>query len=187
MNELNRLFQSFETGIRSPKSENPRHYLKTLGLDYNSLRIGFNSGQFHHSEPQAVKDQYEALGVLTKSTAPVRKKDMTAYKVFGSYGVVFPLLDKNRSIVNLFAIRFKLASPVEEYLNTGGLYPSYPHSGTKRLFLTPTLLDAASLLQSKALDHREAVLALHNGELLPQHHEAIASLTELQEIIIIRY
>ena len=187
MKDLNKLYQSFETGIRSPKSEKPRQYLKTLGLDYNSLRIGFNSGQFHHSEPQEAKDHYESLGILKKSNANVRKTDMTAYKVFGSYGIVFPLLDKAETIVNLFAIRFNLASPVEEYLNTGGLYPCYPHSGIKRLFLTPTLLDAASLLQSKALDQREAVLALHNGELLPQHHEAIASLRELEEIIIIKY
>lgn len=187
MKDLNQLFQSFETGIRSGKADKPKQYLKSIGLDYNSLRIGFNSGQFHHREAQEVKDHYEQLGVLTKSDVGVRDKDMTAYTVFGRYGLVFPLMDKDNQIVNYFALRFDMATPQEDYLNDNGLYPNYPHSSTKRLFITPTLLDAASLLQAKALDQREAVLALHNGELLPQHLEAIEGLQELEEIIIIKY
>jgi hypothetical protein len=41
-------------------------------------------------------------------------------------------------------------------------------------------------MQSKTLENREAVIALHNGELLQQHLEAIKSLHELEEIIIIK-
>lgn len=187
MKDLNELFQSFEMGIRSAKADNPRQYLKEIALDYTELRIGFNSGQFHHNVSQESKDHYEVLGLLKRSTAPVRKSDMTAYTVFGRYGLVFPLLDKTNQIVNYYALRFKLDTPVEEYLNDNGIYPNYPSANTKRLFITPTLMDAASLLQSKALDKREAVLALHNGEMLPQHYEAIEELNELEEIIIIKY
>lgn len=187
MKDLNQLFLSFETGIRSGKADKPKQYLKSIGLDYNNLRIGFNSGQFHHRETQEVKDHYEGLGVLVKSDVGVREKDMTAYTVFGRYGLIFPLTDRKGVIVNYYALRFDMATPQEDYLNGEGLYPSYPHTSTKRLFITPTLMDAASLLQSKALDQREAVLALHNGELLAQHLEAIESLKELEEIIIIKY
>ena len=187
MKDLNQLFQSFETGIRNGKAEKPKQYLKSIGLDYNSLRIGFNSGQFHHRDTQEVKDHYERLGLLVKSDASVRDSSMTAYTVFGRYGLIFPLMDKAGQIVNYYALRFDMATPQEDYLNKEGVYPSYPHTSTKRLFLTPTLMDAASLLQSKALDQREAVLALHNGELLPQHLEAIEALKELEEIIIIKY
>jgi hypothetical protein len=95
-------------------------------------------------------------------------------------------MDKNNMVVNYFALRFDMATPQENYLNNEGLYPSYPHSSTKRLFIVPTILDAASLLQSKALDQREAVLALYDGKVLPQHQQAIASLTEIEEIIIIK-
>lgn len=186
METLDKLFESFETGIRNGKAVKPKEYLKTIGLSYNDLRIGFNSSQFHHRKPQQFKDQYEALGVLQKSDAAVNKKDLKPYTVFGAYGIVFPLVDKSGKIVNYFAIRFTMKNPKEEYLNSEGIYPAYPHKSTKRLFITPTLMDCASLLQSKVLDQREAVMALHNGELLPQHREAIESLSELEEIIIFK-
>ena len=144
MKTLGQLFQSFETGIRSSKADKPKQYLKNINLDYSDMRIGFNSGQFHHRETQEAKEHYEALGLLKKSDAAVRED---------------------------FALRFDMATPIEEYLNESGLYPHYPHINSKRLFITPTLIDAASLLQSKALDKREAVLALHNGKLMPQHLE----------------
>jgi hypothetical protein len=187
MQTLETLFQSFETGIRSSKATKPKEYLKSVGLDYTEMRIGFNSGQFHHRESQEVKDQYEVLGVIKKSaTAVANKEDLTAYTVFGRYGIIFPLINKENEIVNFFAVRFEKADKQEAYLNKNGLYPKYPHKNTKRLFITPTLMDCASFIQSKALDQREAVIALHNGKLLPQHKQAIESLTELQEIIIIK-
>jgi argonaute-like protein implicated in RNA metabolism and viral defense len=79
-----------------------------------------------------------------------------------------------------------MKTPTEEYLNQEGIYPNYPHPLTKRLFVVPTVIDVASLLQSKALENREAVIALHNGELLPQHLEAIKALTELEELVILK-
>lgn len=186
MENLETLFQSFEMGLRMPKAVKPKEYLKSIGLEYTDLRIGFNSGQFHHNEPQELKDHYESLGILTKSKAGVNKEDLTAYSVFGRYGIIFPLLNNKSEVVNYFAIRFGLDTPKEEYLNLEGIYPAFPHPLTKRLYLVPTLMDGASLLQSKVLGNREAVMAMHNGELLPQHREAIKSLLELEEIIIIK-
>lgn len=186
MENLESLFQSFETGIRSVKATKPKEYLKSIGLDYNELRIGFNSGQFHHNRNQEFKDRFESLGMLNKSVANVRKEDLNAYTVFGRYGVVFPLLNNENEIVNYFVIRFDLDSPKQEYLNQNGIYPAFPNPLTKRLFLAPTLVDGASLLQSKTLENREAVMSLHNGKLLPQHLQAIKSLTELEEIVILK-
>ena len=185
MKDLNDLFKSFETGIRSSKATKPQEYLKSIGLDYTDMRIGFNSGQFHHRRPQEFKDHFESLGVLTKSDAPVKDEGMNAYTVFGRYGLIFPLLDSTGGIVNLFALRFDMATPQERYLNSAGIYPSYPNANTRRLFITPTLIDAASLMQSKALDHREAVLALHDGKFLDQHISVLKGLKDLQEIIMI--
>lgn len=186
MENLETLFRSFETGIRSAKATKPKEYLKSIGLDYNELRIGFNSGQFHHRESQEYKDKYKALGMLTKSEVPVNKDGLNAYTVFGRYGVIFPLVNRLNEIVNYFAIRFEMKTPTEEYLNQEGIYPAFPHPLTRKLFVVPTVVDAASLLQSKALENREAVIALHNGELLPQHLEAIKTLTELEELIILK-
>lgn len=186
METLETLFKSFEIGLRMPKATKPKAYLKTLGLDYSDLRIGFNSGQFHHNKPQEIKDQLEALGVIQKSDAGVNKKHLVAYSVFGHYGIIFPLINKQNEIVNFFAVRFNLDSPKEAYLNQEGIYPAHPPPLTKRLYIVPTILDCASLMQSKVLENRESVMALHNGELLPQHLEAIKALHELEEIIIIK-
>lgn len=186
MKTLEELFTSFETGIRTAKAAKPKEYLDSIGLDYKSLRIGFNSGQFHHRVSQELKDHYENMGLLAKSNAAVRDDSMTAYTAFGRYSITFPLLDASGKIVNLFAIRFEMASPIEQYLNESGLYPSYPHGNTRRLFIVSTALDAASLLQSRAMENKEAVLALHEGRLLPQHLEAIRALHELEEIIIVK-
>ncbi|GAA4776751.1 MULTISPECIES: hypothetical protein [Flavobacterium] len=186
METLESLFLSFETGIRSSKAIKPKEYLKEIGLDYNELRIGFNSGQFHHRESQTTKDEFEALGVLKKSDAGVNKEGLTAYTVFGRYGLVFPLLNEQNRIVNFFALRFDMETQREEYLNETGIYPSHPNRNTKRLYLTTTVMECASLLQSKTLENRDAVMAMHNGKLLTQHLEAIKSLHELEEIIIIK-
>jgi hypothetical protein len=186
MKGLNELYRSFETGIRSSKAVDPKRYLESIGLDYTQLRIGFNSGQFHHRRPQEIKDNFEAMGMLTKSDVGVNQEGLMAYTVFGRYGVIFPLMNEQHQIVNFFAVRFKMASPKEDYLNDQGLYPCYPHPGTKKLFIVPTVLDGASLLQSKALENKEAVLALHDGKWLPQHREAIDQLEQLEQIIIIK-
>lgn len=186
MQSLENLFRSFETGIRSAKALKPNAYLKSIGLDYSELRIGFNSGQFHHRKSQQIKEELEQLGLLTKSDANVRDESMTAYTIFGRYGLIFPLLDKGGAIVNFFALRFELDSPRKDYLNSSGIYPAWPHPLTKRLYIVPSVVDCASLLQSKALDQREAVIALHDGELLPQHLEAIKALHELDAIIIVK-
>lgn len=183
---LENIFHSFETGIRSSKAVKPKEYLNGLGLDYNELRIGFNSGQFHHNKKQEFKDQCEALGLITKSDAGVNKEGLTAYTVFGRYGIVFPLFDQKNQIVNLYAIRFDLATPKYEYLNLEGIYPSYPNKNTKRLYITACVLDCASLTQSNVLENKDAVISLHDGELLPQHKELIKSLVELEEIIILK-
>lgn len=186
MENLELLFQSFETGIRSAKALKPKEYLKNIGLDYADLRIGFNSGQFHHRETQEFKDKFEALGVLKKSDAGVRKEELTAYTVFGRYGLIFPLMNRENAIVNYFALRFDLDTPKEEYLNENGIYPAYPNALTRRLYIVPTVIDCASLMQSETLENKDAVIAMHNGQLLPQHLEIIKSLYELEEIIIIK-
>ncbi|WP_281323492.1 hypothetical protein [Flavobacterium aestivum] len=185
MNDLSEVYRSFETGIRSAKAIKPKEYLKSIGLDYSELRIGFNSGQFHHGRKKEIKDHYEKLGLLTKSEAGVNNEGLTAYTVFGRYGLIFPLVNKENEIVNYFALRFDLETPKEEFLNSEGIYPIYPNLLTKRLYLAPTVIDCASLMQSKVLENRDAVIALHNGKLMPQHEEAIKSLSELEEIILI--
>lgn len=183
---LGRLFESFTTGIRSVKTVEPRKYLESIGLDYQKLNIGFSSGQFHHRKDDAWRQPFVELGVLTPSDAPVNQPDRVAYTCFGFYGVVFPMKDYLGKIVNMYAIRFRLETPAHQYLNSFGIYPGYPPPLTRRLYVTTTVLEAASLIQSDVLEGREAVVALHDGLWLGQHDDVIRGLEELEEIIFIK-
>jgi len=182
---LKNLFMSFLTGMRAKKSTQPREWLERRELDYNDLQIGFNSGQFHHRKDEQFRRGYVDIGVLTESDAPVKEVGMKAYTCFGHYGIIFPLKDEQGEIVNLFAIRIKVKNENSAYLNQDGLYPNYPNQFTKRLFITQTIMDAASLLESKVLQRGDEVMALYEGELRPQHIEAIQKLNQLNQIIFI--
>ncbi len=182
---LKSLFTSFTTGIRARKSVEPRTWLEKRELNPNDLQIGFNSGQFHHRKDEQFRQGYVDIGVLKESDAPVKQEGMKAYTCFGHYGIVFPLLNEQGEIVNLFAIRIKIKNDNPLYLNQDGLYPCYPNLYTKRLFITETLMDAASLLQSKVLDKGDEVLALFEGTLMQQHIDAIKKIKQLQQIIFV--
>lgn len=182
---LKSLFTSFTTGIRARKSIEPRTWLEKRELNPNDLQIGFNSGQFHHRKSDEFRKGYVDIGVLKESDAPVKEEGMKAYTCFGHYGIVFPLKDEQGEIVNLFAIRIKVKNETPLYLNRDGLYPCYPNQFTKRLFITETIMDAASLLQSKVMERGDEVLALFEGELRPQHVEAVKKLKQLEQVIFI--
>jgi predicted transcriptional regulator/uridine kinase len=69
--------------------------------------------------------------------------------------------------------------------NRSGLYPGYPSLQTKKLILTESIIDAASLLQQKEIANQYTVLSLYgtNG-LTEEHTKAIIELPQLEEIIL---
>ena len=66
-----------------------------------------------------------------------------------------------------------------------GLYPKYPESTTKKLILTESVIDAATLLSLEEITKDYTILALYgtNG-LTAEHSKAIQELEELHEIIL---
>ncbi len=180
---LNHLFKVFTTGIRNFKATKPRAWLESKGLSYDTLQIGFNSGQFHHRKSEEFRKPYVDIDVLKVSDAAVKSPELKAYTCFGSYSITFPLKDEQNRITNLYAIRFDMETERAEYLNTEGIYPSYPHQLTERLYITDTVLDAASLLESRMLGNRDAVMALHAGGITDEMRRAISGLNQLKEII----
>lgn len=182
---LEELFNSFRNGIFAAKSEKPRQFLDEIGLNHQYLEVGFNSGQFHHRKSDEFKAPFIELGMLIPSDAPVREPNMKGYSSFGDYGLIFPLKDKDGNIVNFYAHRIKLNPPRGEYLNDNGVYPSYPSSRTKRLFVTENVVDGATLMQSGAMENRDGVLALFDGKFSDEVVEAITEIEELEQIIFI--
>ncbi len=177
-------FRYFKQGIKSGRTNLPKEFLKQIGLDYKILGIGYNSGQFHHRKSKEFKNAYEATGILIKSKCPVNRESSNAYSCWGTNSIVFQLNDIENSVVNMLAICINQSSVEEQYLNDDGLYPGFPDVLTRRLYITNTAIDAASLIQSKLLKTEEAVISLIDGKLYAQHVKAIQRLTQLSEICI---
>lgn len=185
INFLEKMFTSFKKGLVN--SVPAREYCKKRNLDYGKLNIGFNSGQFHHGERKSEEliNNCLAVGLLLDNGLKANNGE-TAYNVFGKYSLVFPLKNKENEITSLYfrsAINEKEAKHF--YLkNRAGLYPNYPKSNTKKLILTESIIDCASLLQIDAIANNYSVLACYGTNGLNEEiQKAILELQELEEII----
>jgi len=99
---------------------------------------------------------------------------------------VFPLKNKQNEIVSLY-FRSTLDDKNQRHFylkDRQGLYPKYPTAETKKLILTESIIDAATLLEQENIKSKYEVLALYgtNG-LTDEHQQAIKELNQLEEII----
>jgi DNA primase len=182
---LEKMFTYFKNAIHNSKPA--QEYLKNRCLDFQKTEVGYNSGQFHHGTRKDEILINEALkyGLLLDLGLKARTGDI-AYKPFGKLGVCFPLKNKENQIVSLY-FRSTLDDKAQRHFylkDRQGLYPSYPKLETKKLILTESIIDAASLLEQTEISSSYEILSLFgtNG-FSEEHSEAIKNLTELQEII----
>ena len=179
---LQKMFSSFKNGLNS--SNPAKDYCKKRNLDYTKLEIGFNSGQFHHGERKSEEliNNCLAVGLLLDRNL----KNDKSYSVFGKYGIVFPLKNKENQIVSLY-FRSVLDKDNAKHFylkNRTGLYPSYPKPTTKKLILTESIIDCASLLQIDEITNNYSVLACYGTNGLNEEiQKAILELEKLEEII----
>lgn len=182
---LEKMFQSFRKGIfNSPPA---KEYCKQRNLDLEKLSIGFNGGQFHHGtrRDETLINNCLAVGLLLDRNI-ISKTGEKAFNVFGNKSIVFPLKNKENQIVSLYfrsTINEKEAKHF--YLkNRSGLYPNYPNPATKKLILTESIIDCASLLQITEIAENYSLLACYGTNGLNEEiQKAILELTELEEII----
>ena len=181
-NFLEKMFSSFKNGLNS--SNPAKDYCKKRNLDYTKLEIGFNSGQFHHGERKSEEliNNCLDIGLLLDRNL----KNDKSYSVFGKYGIVFPLKNKENQIVSLY-FRSVLDKDNAKHFylkNRTGLYPSYPKPTTKKLILTESIIDCASLLQIDEITNNYSVLACYGTNGLNEEiQKAILELEKLEEII----
>jgi DNA primase len=182
---LEQVFTYFKNGVHNSKPA--KEYLAGRCLDYTKTEVGYNSGQFHHGKRKdeglirACVEQGILLGLGTKS-----RTGNPAYKPFGKWCVVFPLRDEGYRITGLY-FRSTLEKKNQRHFylkNRQGLYPHYPKQETRKLILTESIIDAASLLEQPEIKSKYGVLALYgtNG-LTEEHQRAIRELPKLEEII----
>ena len=177
-----KIHSSLSNGIRSAKADAPRQWLKQKGLSVENTGAAFNSGQMHHRKKKEFINELASVNFL-RSTGIISKNGDTGYASFGNYAIMFPLRDKENNVVNFYAIRIALQTPETIFLNDNGVYPCYPHELTQRLFITTDILETATLLESKILENRDAVICIPAGNFLGQHEEAILKLKHLKEVV----
>ncbi|WP_082891068.1 CHC2 zinc finger domain-containing protein [Chryseobacterium glaciei] len=165
-----------------------KQYIEKRNLDNSILEIGYNSGQFHHGERKSdelIKQALE-IGLLQDKGLINNRTKEKGYSIFANKCIAFPLKNKDNQIVSLYFRSIIDNNNSKHYYlkNRSGVYPNYPNPETKKLILTESIIDAASLLQLKIIHEKFSVLACFgtnglNEEIL----NSIKNLPELEEII----
>ncbi|MCC7303498.1 MAG: hypothetical protein IT233_12735 [Bacteroidia bacterium] len=175
------LYRSMSNGIRNVKSTEAQEWLKKNGLSYEMTGAGFCSGQVQHRKSKEFIRGLENVRFLRANNI-VSKNGDTGYLIFAKFGIIFPLKDVKGEVVNFYGIRIRLEKPEHSFLNDEGIYPCFPHEMTTRLFITTNILDAATILESRVLENRDAVICVPGGNFLKQYEEAIERLGQLKSI-----
>ena len=182
---ITKMFTYFKNGVSSSKPA--KEYIKSRCLDYTKTEIGYNSGQFHHGKrkDEALIKSCIKYGILLDLGTKARTGN-PAYKPFGKWGIVFPLRNEKNQIVSLY-FRSTLENKNQRHFylrDRQGLYPKYPPAETKKLILTESIIDAASLMEQEQIKNKYEILSLYgtNG-LTEEHQKAIRNIKELEEVI----
>lgn len=176
---ITKLFKYFTKAL--PLTKKAVDYLQGRAIDYKQHETGYNSGDWHHKLNQknfiASCEQYGLLKARAAAGFTVWAKDC----------IIFPLKNADNKIISLYGRSTTNDKEQRHFYlqNREGLYPGYPALTTKKLILTESIIDAASLLQQKEITKQYNVLSLYgtNG-LTEEHIKAIAELPQLEEIIL---
>ena len=182
---LGNMYQYFKNAVHSSKPA--KEYLQTRNLDFKKMEVGYNGGQFHHGtrKEETLINQCLEYGLLIDKNI-ISRTGEKAYNVFGKWGIVFALRNKENQVTGLyFRSTLDKENAKHFYLkNRAGIYPNYPKSTTKKLILTESIIDAASLLQIDEITKNHSVLACYGTNGLNEEiQNAIKELKQLEEII----
>ena len=172
---LTKIFTYFKNGVSN--SPPAKQYLATRHLSHEVIEVGFNSGQFHYkvNDAQEALQEYISLGLLLEMGVNSRF-GKPAFKPFGKHCIVFGLRDRDLKIVSLY-FRSTIDDKNQRHFylkDRQGLYPSYPKAETKKLILTESIIDTATLMMIESIKSNYEILSLYgtNG-LTDEHQKAI--------------
>jgi DNA primase catalytic core len=176
---LTKLFKYFTKAL--PLTKKAVDYLEGRAINYKLHEVGFNTGDWHHKLNEknfiASCEQYSLL----------KAKPANGFTVWAKDCIIFPLKNQEGKIISLYGRSITNNEDNRHFYlqNRSGLYPGYPSLTTKKLILTESIIDAASLLQQKGITEQYTVLSLYgtNG-LTDEHQKAIIELPQLEEIIL---
>ena len=156
------LFEKLKQNIN--KSPRAKSYLKERHLKIEKIEVGFNP--------------------------PGGGRGASGYKDLKNC-IIFPLRNKENEIVSFYGrsvLNSQSGSDHYYTKNRKGLYPKYPAVSTRKLILTESVIDCATLLQckveSKKLKEYEVLALYGTNGLTAEHILVIQQLEHLQEIIL---
>jgi DNA primase catalytic core len=176
---ITKLFKYFAKAL--PLTKKAVDYLQGRAIDYQQHEAGYNSGDWHHklNEKNFIAS-CEQYGLL-------KAKPANGFTVWAKDCIIFPLKNADNKIISLYGRSITNNDDSRHfYLSSReGLYPGYPSLQTKKLIIVESIIDAVSLLQQKEITEQFTILSLYgtNG-LTDEHQAAIASLPQLEEIIL---
>ena len=182
---LGNMYQYFKNAVSNSKPA--QEYLQQRNLDYKKIEVGYNAGQFHHGSrrDEQLIQQCVEYGLLIDKNILGRTGEK-AYGVFGKWCICFALKNKSNEVVSIY-FRSTLDKKDSKHFylkDRQGLYPNYPDKNTKKLILTESIIDAASLLQIKEIANKYSILACFGTNGLNEEiQKAIKELTLLEEIV----
>ena len=176
---LTKLFKYFAKAL--PLTKKAVDYLQSRSLDYKLHEAGYNSGDWHHklNEKNFIRS-CEQCGLL-------KSKPAGGYIAWARDCIIFPLKNQENKIISVYGRSVSNDTDQRHFYlsNRNGLYPGYPSLQSKKLILTESIIDAASLLQQQEIKTHYEILSLYgtNG-LTEEHIKAIIALPQLEEIIL---
>jgi DNA primase len=144
-----------------------KKYLKSRGL--STSNIGYHSGQLSKSK---LVEEAKLVGLITGEN-----------KAWASNCIIYPLLNNLGQLVSFYG----RSLTVGHFYLSGrcGLYPSYPSKNAKRIIITESIIDAASLLEIKALKDYEILALYGTNGFTGAHKKALECCGDLEEIILL--
>jgi len=183
---LQNMFTYFKNAVHNSKPA--QEYINSRNLDAVRVEIGYNSGQFHHGarRDETLINNCISIGLLAPWGINNRKPSEAAYKAFGKECICFALRNKTSQVTGMY-FRSTINDKDQKHFylkESTGLYPNYPDPGTKKIIITESIIDAASLLQVAAITSQYGILAAYGtNRLNDEMQTAIKELNHLQEII----
>ena len=175
-----KLFSIFCKGISH--TTKAQEYLQSRSLDWQQMEVGYNAGTLHQEERNKyLMESCKQIGIIKEAA------NGKGFSTWAKDCIIFPLKNAANKIISLYGRSITDNKDQRHFYlqNRSGLYPGYPTVAAKKLILTESIVDAASLLQQKEIAEQYGVLSLYgtNG-LTAEHLEAIALLPQLTEIIL---
>lgn len=161
---LTKFFTYYRSGL--PRAKKAIEYLQSRSIDHKVTETAFNSGGLHvESKHHYLVDSMVKAGLL-------KPKPAGGYSVWAKDCIIFPLKNAENKIISLYGRSISNDTDQRHFYlsNRSGLYPGYTSLQTKKLILTESVIDAASLLQQEALKNEYGILALYGTNGLTEEH-----------------